>query len=95
TLNVLSGKRYGVVAMETRNYALGHYGEPPGPISEEVLKKVLGKKSPITVRPADLLEPGLPKARAALNGVTASDEDVLSYALFPEVAKEYFNSRPR
>jgi len=95
TLNVLSGKRYGVVAMETRNYALGHYGEPPGPISEEVLKKVLGKKSPITVRPADLLEPGLPCARAALNGVTASDEDVLSYALFPEVAKEYFNSRPR
>ncbi len=93
TLNVLSGKRYGVITVETRNYVMGHYGETPGPISEEMLKKVLGKKKPITVRPADLLEPGLPKARAALEGVANSDEDVLSYALFPEVAKEYFNSR--
>ena len=93
TINVLSGKPYGVVTMETRNYALGHYGESPGPINEKILKKVLGKKRPITVRPADLLEPGLPKARAELAGMASSEEDILSYALFPEVAKEYFNSR--
>ncbi|MBI2358109.1 MAG: pyruvate carboxylase subunit B [Deltaproteobacteria bacterium] len=89
TLNVLTGKRYGVVTVETRNYISGLYGEPPAPISDEMIQMALGKKKPITVRPADLLEPGWEKARAAL-GAAASDEDALSYALFPEVAKEFF-----
>src|SRR5690348_1037651 len=62
-LNVMTGKRYSVVAMETRNYVMGLYGKPPGPISDEIRKKVLGKKEPITCRPADLLKPGLGAAR--------------------------------
>ncbi len=53
-LNVMTGKRYSVVAMETRNYVMGLYGEAPGQISEEMKAKVLGKKEPITCRPADL-----------------------------------------
>ena len=93
TLNVMTGKRYSVVATETRNYVMGLYGEPPGPISEEVKEKVLGKKQPITGRPADLLEPGLEKARKEIGSQALSEEDVLSYALFPEIAKEFFLSR--
>ena len=89
-LNVLTGKRYSVVAVETRNYVMGLYGEPPGQISEELRKKVLGKKEPITCRPADLLKPGLEQARRKIGTLASSEEDVLSYALFPEIAKEYF-----
>jgi oxaloacetate decarboxylase (Na+ extruding) subunit alpha len=89
-LNVMTGKRYSVVATETKNYVMGLYGEPPGPISDEVKKKVLGKKEPITCRPADLLKPGLEEARKQLDGLGANDDDVLSYALFPEIAKDFF-----
>lgn len=89
-LNVMTGKRYSVVATETKNYVMGLYGVPPGPISEEIKRKVLGKKEPISCRPADLLKPGLEQARRDVGGLAASEEDVLSYALFPEVAKEYF-----
>jgi pyruvate/oxaloacetate carboxyltransferase len=92
-LNVMMGKRYSVVATETKNYVMGLYGEPPGPISPEIRQKVLGKKQPITGRPADLLEPGLEKARKEIGFTAQSEEDVLSYALFPEVAKEFFKSR--
>ncbi|MGH7826516.1 MAG: pyruvate carboxylase subunit B [Candidatus Binatia bacterium] len=89
-LNVMTGKRYSVVAMETRNYVMGLYGEPPGQISDEIKQKVLGKKQPISCRPADLLKPGLDEARKEIGGLAAGEEDVLSYALFPEIAKDYF-----
>jgi pyruvate/oxaloacetate carboxyltransferase len=92
-LNVMMGKRYSVVAMETRNYVMGLYGEPPGPISEDMKSKVLGKKEPISCRPADLLKPGLEQARKEAGSLAISEEDVLSYALFPEIAKDYFLSR--
>lgn len=90
TLNVMTGKRYSVVPMETRNYLMGLYGKAPGPVNEEVKKKVLGKKEPITCRPADLLKPGLEQARKEIGTLATSEEDVISYALFPEIAKEYF-----
>src|SRR5918911_501874 len=83
-LNVVTGKRYAVVSNETRNYVLGHYGEQPGPLSEEMKAKVLGKREPITCRPADLLEPGMDQARKESAGLAHSEEDVISYALFPE-----------
>jgi pyruvate/oxaloacetate carboxyltransferase len=92
-LNVMTGKRYAVVATETRNYLMGLYGEPPGPISDDVKQKVLGKKQPITCRPADLLQPGLDDARKELGDLATNEEDVLTYALFPEAAKEYFATR--
>jgi len=89
-LNVMTGKRYGVVAAETRNYVMGLYGQPPGAISEEIRQKVLGKKEPISCRPADLLKPGMEQARKEIGSLAGSEEDVLSYALFPEIAKEFF-----
>ena len=92
-LNVMTGKRYSVVAMETRNYVMGLYGEAPGEIGEEIKAKVLGKKEPITCRPADLLKPGLEKARAEAGNMAKSEEDVLTYALFPDIAKDYFEHR--
>ena len=92
-LNVMTGKRYSVVAMETRNYVMGLYGEPPGTVSDEIKAKVLGKKKPISCRPADLLRPGLEQARHDIGIASPSEEDVLSYALFPDIAKEYFLQR--
>ena len=89
-LNVITGKRYAVVAQETKNYLMGLYGEPPGPVNEEIKKKVLGKKEPITCRPADLLKPGLEQARKEIGSLARNEEDVISYALFPEIAKEFF-----
>jgi pyruvate/oxaloacetate carboxyltransferase len=92
-LNVVTGKRYAVVSKETRAYVMGHYGAAPGPISDEIKAKVLGKKEPIAGRPADLLEPGLDQARKDSAGLAESDEDVLTYALFPEVARAFFEAR--
>jgi pyruvate/oxaloacetate carboxyltransferase len=92
-LNVMTGKRYSVVAMETRNYVMGLYGEAPGKIGDEIKEKVLGKKEPITCRPADLLKPGLEKARSEAGSMARSEEDVLTYALFPDIAKDFFLHR--
>jgi pyruvate/oxaloacetate carboxyltransferase len=92
-LNVMTGKRYSVVAMETRNYLMGLYGEPPGEVNPEIRKKALGTKESITCRPADLLKPGMDKARREAGSLARNDEDVLSYALFPEIAKEFFLQR--
>ena len=92
-LNVMTGKRYSVVAMETKNYLMGLYGEPPGSVNEEIRKKALGTKEPITCRPADLLKPGLDKARKEAGSLARNDDDVLSYALFPDIAKEFFLKR--
>jgi pyruvate/oxaloacetate carboxyltransferase len=92
-LNVVTGKRYGVVSAETRKYVMGHYGEAPGPLDEAMKAKVLGKREQITCRPADLLEPGMDKARQDAAGLAHSEEDVLTYALFPDIAKDFFLAR--
>jgi pyruvate carboxylase subunit B len=96
-LNVLHGERYKVVTKEVKDYVKGLYGRPPAPIKEEVLKKVLGDEEPIYhIRPADLLEPELERIREEAIKVGAkSEEDVLSYALFPLVAKEFFEWREK
>ena len=96
TLNVLMG-RYKMVTKETKSYVLGHYGRPPGPIDPEVQKVCVGDERPITTRPADSLEPELPKRRAELDelGIRYSEEDLMSYALFPQVALEFFEWRDR
>jgi oxaloacetate decarboxylase alpha subunit len=94
-LNVLHGERYKVVTKEVKDYVKGLYGRPPAPIKEDVLKKVLGDEEPLYhIRPADLLEPELERVREEAIKVGAkSEEDVLSYALFPLVAKEFFEWR--
>ena len=93
-LNVLSGKRYSMVTDETRRYAAGYYGRTPAPIAPKLRKQLCGKLKPIDCRPADLLKPGLVAAAAELPADTiAAEEDILSYALFPEVALGYFKWR--
>jgi pyruvate/oxaloacetate carboxyltransferase len=93
-LNVLSGKRYSMVTDETKHYAAGYYGRTPAPIDPKLRKKLCGKLKPIDCRPADLLEPGLIKAAEELPANTIkAEEDILSYALFPEVALGYFKWR--
>jgi pyruvate/oxaloacetate carboxyltransferase len=96
TLNVLMG-RYKMVTKETRAYVMGQYGKSPAPIDPEVQKLCIGDEVPITTRPADSLEPELPKRRAELDelGIKYSDEDLMSYALFPQVALEFFARRDR
>ena len=93
-LNVLSGKRYSMVTDETKRYAAGYYGRTPAKIAPKLQKKLCGGLKPITCRPADLLKPGLVAAAEELPANTIQqEEDILSYALFPEVALGYFKWR--
>lgn len=92
-LNVITGERYKMVPKEVRNYVKGFYGRPPAPIDPEVKKLIIGDEEPIDVRPADLLEPEWEKAVEGAKPYAQSEEDVLSYALFPQVALEFFKRR--
>ena len=93
-LNVLSGKRFSMVTDETKRYAAGYYGRTPAKIAPKLQKQLCGGLKPITCRPADLLEPGLVAAADAVPaGLLQAEEDLLSYALFPEVALGYFKWR--
>jgi pyruvate/oxaloacetate carboxyltransferase len=92
-LNVLTGKRYASVTKETRNLAAGQYGATPVPIADEILEQVLGDQQPIGHRPADDLAPELEKAKAEAGALATTDEDVLSYVMFPQPAKEFFEWR--
>ena len=91
--NVLSGKRYSIVPKEVKDYVKGFYGKPPAPIDEKVKKLIIGDEEPITCRPADLLEPALNKIPEEVKPYIESEEDKLTYALFPQVALEFFKKR--
>lgn len=93
TANVLAGERYKNISKEVKAYCRGEYGNPPGKIDPEVLKTVLGDEKPIKGRYADTLEPVFDKTKEELKGVAKSDEDVLSYIMFPQVAEKYFAAR--
>ena len=92
-LNVLSGERYKVFTKESKGLLRGEYGRLPGEVNEEVRKKAIGDAEIITCRPADLLEPELEKYRAEAGDLAKCDEDVLSYALFPQVATKFLSER--
>lgn len=92
-LNVLSGERYKMITKESKGVLRGEYGKLPGEVNEDVRKKAIGDAEVITVRPADLLEPELEKYREETKGIAKCEEDVLSYALFPQVAKKFFEMR--
>lgn len=95
TLNVVTGERYKVITSETKNYFLGLYGRPPGPVDRKVMARAIGEESPIRGRPADHLEPELEKAQQALGDLSKDIEDSLSYALFPTVARQFIEERGR
>ena len=91
--NVLMGERYKGISNEIKAYIRGEYGRTPAPINEELKKKVLGDEEPITCRYADLLEPGFEKGKEEIGDLARSDEDVLSYIAFPQVARDFFEWR--
>ncbi len=93
-LNVLMG-RYKMISKESKGLLRGDYGKLPGEVNEEVRKLAIGDDKVITCRPADLLEPELEKYREETKGIAKSDEDVLSYALFPQVAQKFFETRDK
>ena len=96
-LNVLSGERYKMITKESKALLRGEYGRLPGTVNEEVRKKAIGDDKVITCRPADLLEPELKKYALEMKekGIGKSEEDVLSYALFPQVAEKFFAVRDK
>ncbi len=92
-LNVLAGERYRMVTKESKALLRGEYGQLPAPVNEEVRKKAIGDAEVITCRPADLLEPELEKYKAEAGDLAKCEEDVLSYALFPQVASKFLAER--
>lgn len=91
--NVILGERYKTVTKEFKGLVKGSYGKTPAPIDPEFRKKILGDEQPIDCRPADLIEPELEKLKAECAKWSQQDEDVLSYAMFGQVAEMFFEKR--
>lgn len=92
-MNIIGGERYKMVPKESKGLLRGEYGKLPGKVDESVRKKCIGDDKVITCRPADLLEPELEKYRKEAGDLAKSEEDVLSYALFPQVASKFLANR--
>jgi len=92
-LNVLTGSRYKSVTNEVKNYLLGRYGKAPGPVNEEVRKLAVGNQEVITCRPADLIPEEMDKLRVEIESLAKSDEDVLTYAMFPDLGRTFLQER--
>jgi pyruvate/oxaloacetate carboxyltransferase len=92
-MNVISGERYSMIPKEIKDYVKGLYGRSPAPIDPKIKKKIIGDEQPITTRPADLLEPALEKIPEDLKPYIESEEDKITYALFPQIALEFFKKR--
>ncbi|MCD2491171.1 oxaloacetate decarboxylase subunit alpha [Lacrimispora sp. NSJ-141] len=92
-LNVLMGERYKVATKESKALLRGEYGQTVKPMNPDVIKKCIGDEKRITCRPADLIENELDKIEAEMSQWKEQDEDVLSYALFPQVAVDFFKYR--
>ena len=91
--NVLAGERYKNVSKEVKSYLRGEYGNAPGTVDKTLVKKVLGDEKPVTVRFADTLAPGFDKAKKEIGALAHSDEDVLSYVAFPQIAEKFLTDR--
>lgn len=92
-LNVITGKRYGTITNEVKQYFKGYYGRPPSAVNPTVRQAAIGNEQPIEHRPADTLGAEFESLREQLGELGHSDEDVLSYAMFPEVGRTYLQER--
>jgi len=92
-LNVLTGGRYKSITNEVKRYLQGGYGKAPGAINPQVRQKAIGNEELITVRPADLLNPELSRLQGEIDSLAHTPEDVLTYAMFPEVGREFLQQR--
>lgn len=93
TTNVLMGERYKSLSKEIKAYLKGEYGRPPGELDAGLVQKVLGDEEPFTGRFADTLEPQFEKAKQEIGSLAKSDEDVLSYIAFPQIAEKFLRDR--
>lgn len=93
TMNVLTGSRYKMISTEGKELVCGRYGKVPGKIADELYKAVMINREPIVCRPADLLEPGYEKAKAESAAFARTEEDILSYALFPSTAEPFLKAK--
>ncbi len=92
-LNVLAGKRYKNITNEVKLYLQGRYGQPPGKINEQVRKLAIGDEPVISHRPADDLPPEMSRLRKEIGDLAASEEDLLTYAMFPEIGRAFLEGR--
>ena len=92
-LNILNGERYKMCAKEIKDYLHGKYGKAPAPIDSQIQKKIIGDDEVITCRPADLIEPEFEKLKEKYKDIAKSDEDVLSLALFEQVAIDFLKKK--
>ncbi len=92
-LNVMTGGRYKSITNEVKNYLLGQYGKSPAPVNDKVKQKAVGDGEVITCRPADLLAPEMLKLTSEAERFAKSEEDVLTYAMFPDIGKTYLQER--
>lgn len=92
-MNIISGERYKVVPNEIKDYVRGLYGQSPAPLAEGIKEKIIGDEAVIACRPADLIEPQLVYLRDEIAQYARSEEDVLSYASFPQQARDFLGRR--
>ncbi len=92
-MNIISGERYKVVPNEIKDYVRGLYGQSPAPLAEGIKEKIIGDEAVITCRPADLIEPQMIYLRDEIAPYAHSEEDVLSYASFPQQARDFLGRR--
>lgn len=92
-LNVLTGERYKSITNEVKHYLLGRYGKAPGAINAQLRSLAIGNQETMTTRPADLLEDELDKLRGEVEGLAKTEEDVLTYAMFPDLGRTFLQER--
>lgn len=91
--NVLAGERYKTITNEVKLYLQGRYGTAPGKVNEQLRKQAIGSEEVIEVRPADLLKPEMAKLREEIGALAKSEEDVLTYAMFPDIGRKFLEER--
>ncbi|HBG22060.1 MAG TPA: acetyl-CoA carboxylase biotin carboxyl carrier protein [Peptococcaceae bacterium] len=94
-LNVLTGSRYKMIPQEVKDYVRGFYGMSPAPIDPDIQHQIIGDEQPISCRPADLLENDFEKKKEEIKELVESNEDYITYALFPAVTRKYFEYRKK
>ncbi|HEY3699935.1 MAG TPA: sodium-extruding oxaloacetate decarboxylase subunit alpha [Spongiibacteraceae bacterium] len=92
-MNVLAGERYKTITNEVKRYLQGHYGAAPAPVNEELRRRAIGNEEVIDVRPADLIPNELHKLREQIGTLAKSEEDVLTFAMFPDIGRKFLEER--
>ena len=92
-LNVITGERYKSITNEVKNYFLGQYGAAPGNVDEKIKKLAIADQQPITCRPADLIKPEIESLKVKSEAFAKNDEDILTYAMFPDLAEIFLQER--